>query len=195
MSLAKGRGLGFAIVLVALALPVTPALASGGGGCGEPVTNETGTSIHIQAYCFTPTVLFAAPGDTITWTNTDPTFHNVGGANMAWGSFERMREGKSVRYSFSKPGVYSYVCTMHPGMVGTVVVGDPAPGGVTDADSIRHITKVSAVQDDTAAPEGASADPVFWLVTIATVVLFVVLAIGRAARRRTRPEPGVSPES
>jgi hypothetical protein len=35
-----------------------------------------------------------------------------------------MREGGSVSYSFDEAGVYPYVCTWHPGMVGAVVVGD-----------------------------------------------------------------------
>jgi hypothetical protein len=43
---------------------------------------------------------------------------------MAWGSFEQIRRGESISHDFSEPGVYSYVCNMHPGMVGTVVVGD-----------------------------------------------------------------------
>jgi plastocyanin len=115
-----------ATVVLALVSAV-PAQASGGGGCGEPITKGSGTEVEIEAFCFDPTVLYADPGDTVTWTNRDGVPHNVGGANMAWGSFEQLRRGESISHAFSERGVYSYVCSLHPGMVGTVVVGDDVP--------------------------------------------------------------------
>jgi plastocyanin len=184
MALRRKAALGAAVVLVVLAVPVAPAAASGGGGCGEQVTNESGTEIEIREFCFTPTVLYAEAGDTVTWTNADPLFHNVGGANMAWGSFERMKKGRSVSYAFSEAGVYSYVCTMHPGMVGTVVVGDPGPGGTTASNSIRRITRVSAVEPGPVRDAGAQGDAVFWFATGVTVLALGGLLVGRKVRRR-----------
>ena len=66
---------------------------------------------------------YTQPGETVTWANQDGFDHNVAGANGAWGSFEILRKEKTASYTFSEPGVYAYVCTVHPGMVGTVVVG------------------------------------------------------------------------
>lgn len=135
------RGLLAATTVVLALVPTTPAVASGGGGCGEPITEDRGTEVEIEAFCFTPTVLYAAPGETVTWTNLDGVPHNVGGANLAWGSFEQVKRGRSISQTFSEPGVYSYVCTLHPGMVGTVVVGDdvamsPARAVVPESDEI-----------------------------------------------------------
>jgi plastocyanin len=115
-------------------IPAT-AGASGGGGCGADVTDRSGTTVDIQNFCFSPTVLRAEPGQRITFSNLDATGHTVLGANGSWGSFDLLhaRTG-TVSYRFVRPGVYAYVCTYHPGMVGTIVVGNatgPGEAGVT----------------------------------------------------------------
>jgi len=56
-------------VVAGFALVPGVAGASGGGGCGGPVTDESGTEVEIKEFCFTPTILRAEPGDTITFTN------------------------------------------------------------------------------------------------------------------------------
>lgn len=149
VTLRHAIGLGALLGLVLVAASSMPAGASGGGGCGGPVTVDSGTSITIESNCFTPTVLHASPGDTVTWTNLDAAPHNVGGANLAWGSFEQLRTDRTVSYSFPKPGVHSYVCSLHPGMVGTVVVGDSDNWGVATGDETRPISAAGALQTGT----------------------------------------------
>jgi plastocyanin len=175
-----------ALGLLAALIPVGTASASGGGGCGRDVTNESGTEIEILEYCFTPTVLFAEPGDTVTWTNLDPTFHNVGGANMAWGSFERIRTDRSVSYSFSAPGVYSYVCSVHIGMVGTVVVGDPQPHGASTTGTVRRIKHARAVSTDPLPAPEESEGAALWLGMAALAGLGCAFVVARMVRRRLR---------
>jgi plastocyanin len=173
--------------LMLLMIPAAPAGASGGGGCGGPVTNERGTAVDIDRLCFKPTVLYSRTGDPVTWTNLDAARHNIAGANLAWGSFELLRGGRSVSYSFSEPGVYSYVCTMHPGMVGTVVVGHPRPSGVTSANAVRRIKPVSAVRNDPVPSEPASEGTARWFPTMATFVMVGGLLVGARLSRRARP--------
>jgi hypothetical protein len=79
--------------------------------------------VEIRQFCFTPTVLRTSTGARVTFTNLDPVQHDVLGANGAWGSFEPLRFDRSRSYVFARPGVYPFVCTLHPGMVGSVVVG------------------------------------------------------------------------
>ena len=101
------------------------ALASGGGGCGRPVTDDDGTRVSIRNFCFGPTILRVRPGDTVTWVNKDAVPHTVLGANATWGAFNSVeRNGGRVNYRFGRSGVYPYVCTLHVGMMGAVVVGD-----------------------------------------------------------------------
>jgi plastocyanin len=163
--------------------PVAPVGASGGGGCGEPITDEAGAEVQIKRYCFSPTVLYAQPGDTVTFTNRDRVPHNVGGANLAWGSFEQMRWKKSVSYEFSNAGVYSYVCSIHPGMVGTVVVGDPGPDAADAGVEVVPVKAVSAVKTESSGPErqGSSAGAV---VLGGLVIWFAGVLMGTWAGRR-----------
>ena len=132
-----------ALLAMSLLVPIMvvshPALASGGGGCGEPITEAAGTEVAIEEFCFEPSVLYVAPGDEVTWTNGDPTRHNVLGSNAAWGSYESLRRNATTTNVFSRAGVYPYVCTWHPGMSGAVVVGD---GGMERLD-IAPISRVA----------------------------------------------------
>ncbi len=187
MRFRKALALGGTLGLVLVAVPAAPAQASGGGGCGKPISDGRGTEVSIESFCFTPTVLYGRPGDTITWTNRDGVRHNVGGANLAWGSFEMLRPGRSVSYSFSEPGVYSYVCSLHPGMVGTVVIGDPEPGSAAATAEDLPIRTVSAMQSgDVPAPddfEGVAP----WTVAAALLAVVASLLVGVRVGRRIRP--------
>jgi plastocyanin len=115
------------------AMFAAPAGASGGGGCGRPVTDARGTRVHIRNFCFTPTVLHVQRGKSVTFTNIDPFAHTVSGANVVWGSFDGLDFDKSVTYRFTRPGVYPYFCAIHVGMVGAIVVGNGSGRG--DANS------------------------------------------------------------
>src|SRR5207302_7019315 len=50
-----------------------PAYASGGGGCGRPVTDARGVHVRIRNFCFGPTVLHVRRGTTVSFTNLDST--------------------------------------------------------------------------------------------------------------------------
>ena len=120
-------GWGVAVMLgavLAAAMLAAPAGASGGGGCGLPVTDAYGTRVHIKNFCFTPTVLHVKRGQAVTFTNLDAYDHTVSGANVVWGSFKTLRFDKSVTYRFVRSGVYPYFCAIHVGMIGAVVVGN-----------------------------------------------------------------------
>jgi plastocyanin len=117
----RGRASAVAgVVAIAGVLVLFPsaAAASGGGGCGGPVSDAAGTRVDIRGNCFSPTILRAAPGDVITFTNTDPNTHTVLGANGAWGGYDLLKRGREATYAFTEAGVYPYVCTLHAGWSG-----------------------------------------------------------------------------
>ncbi|CAN5814778.1 hypothetical protein BH18ACT17_BH18ACT17_13880 [soil metagenome] len=99
---------------------MTAASAGGGGHC-EP-TESSGTRVELSGACFTPTTLFVDPGQTIAFVNRDPIAHNVSGSG--WGHYEDMDGGDRYTTSFADEGVYAYACTLHPGMTGSIVVGE-----------------------------------------------------------------------
>lgn len=79
---------------------------------------------------FEPAVVRAQPGDTITFVATNKG-HNS--ALMKGGAPEGVESWKGkineeVSVTLSEPGVYMYQCTPHlgMGMIGAIVVGEPA---------------------------------------------------------------------
>lgn len=153
----RGLATGAGLALAALAFVPGVAGASGGGGCGGPVTDGAGTTVEIKDFCFGPTILRVATGDTITFVNRDPFPHTVLGANGAWGSYDALKHGREATYAFSEAGVYPYVCTWHPGMVGAVVVGDGVGGAIDTTTAAGPVTLASALAGGVQAAETRSA--------------------------------------
>lgn len=177
-------------VLGGTILGTVPAGASGGGGCGAPVTERAGGAVEIRRSCFVPTVLHAEPGAEVTFANRDRAPHNVLGANGAWGSFETVRREPST-YRFDQPGVYAYSCSLHPGMVGVVVVGGVAPTG-TDTAAVaavdqRPVLRTRMVRGDPAARDAGPPDP--WAAGPAMLAV-IALTLGLMLRVRRRSPLG-----
>lgn len=169
--------------LGAVAVP-QPAGAAG-GGCHRdqesgPVEG-TGSAVELVELCMTPTVLRVEPGAAVTFTNRDPAMHNLFGSGIYVGELHAER---SVAFRFDDAGVYPYACTIHPGMVGAIVVGD----GRRLAPTTRAILpiQVQPVVATTAAEAEAEALPVVpAAIALATVATVGYVAGGR--RRRVTP--------
>jgi plastocyanin len=181
------RSAAFAASLLVLLL-IPPLPASAGGGCHSGVTQGTGDTVEMVDACFTPTTLRIAPGDEVTFVNTDGFTHNVT-ANL-WGHFDDMDQGDAFTATFADEGVYPYACTYHPGMTGLVVVGDgdgPGSGVVVAAAAFDEPPPPSPVVEIRTVTQETSAAPVTvgWLLGGA-IGLAVGLGIG-VLRRRRRP--------
>jgi plastocyanin len=182
------------IVVAAFALVPGVARASGGGGCGQAVTDGTGTKVEIASFCFGPTIARVHPGAAVTFTNLDPVSHSVLGANGSWGGYDALKKNRSVTYRFSEAGVYPYVCTFHIGMVGVVVVGDGIGGAISETTKEGPVTKVVGLGSSPAAnviavtPVAAPADGSSWPVAALAAFALLVIAAGTVvvARRRRR---------
>jgi plastocyanin len=60
-------------------------------------------------------------GTTVTWTNLDSVAHTATADDGTFNS-GNLNPGQSYSYQFDKSGSYTYNCTYHPGMQGTIVV-------------------------------------------------------------------------
>ena len=117
-----------AIALVALAAcgggysAPTPTSPSTGGTTtqGTPVSIVSGASTKTTtAYAPSPVVISA--GGSVTWTNNDNTSHTSSGDDGSWNS-GNIAPGAQFSRTFANKGSYTYHCSIHPGMVGTVTV-------------------------------------------------------------------------
>ena len=88
---------------------------SGGGGGGQQVD-----MVDLK---FEPETISVAVGDTVTWTNKENVPHNV--VNKQDGEepkSELFNEGGTYSFTPTEAGTIEYVCTIHPGMEGTLEV-------------------------------------------------------------------------
>jgi plastocyanin len=89
---------------------------------GGPVAMKTGANdVGITGFVFGPTKLTIGPGQSVTWTNGDDSPHQV----TLTKSQERsavLLKGQSHTQTFAAPGVYEYICGLHPSMKGSVEV-------------------------------------------------------------------------
>jgi len=87
---------------------------------GTPVSIVTGSS-NLTTTAYNPNPVSVAVGGTVTWTNNDTTAHTSTGDNGSWNSGS-IAPGASFSMTFATAGTFTYHCTIHPGMVGTVTV-------------------------------------------------------------------------
>jgi plastocyanin len=78
-------------------------------------------NISMKDFMFVPPSLTVKAGSTVTWTNLDQEPHTVVSTSGLFRS-GALDTRESFSYRFAAPGTYSYFCTIHPRMVGTVVV-------------------------------------------------------------------------
>jgi plastocyanin len=83
-----------------------------------------GSAITIKNFAFDPAVLTVKPGTTVTWLNQDPAPHAIASDTTSAVAFssESLANGASYAFTFTRPGTYTYHCSIHPSMTGTIVV-------------------------------------------------------------------------
>jgi plastocyanin len=106
-------------VLAGLLLIGCSSAASGAAGSAAPART---TQVDLPpSYKFSPTSIQVSTGSTVTWTNHDNFTHSVQVEGQS--EVQMMRPGESVQVTFSTPGTFNYLCTLHAqNMKGTVLV-------------------------------------------------------------------------
>lgn len=79
------------------------------------------TVVLARNFMFTPAAITVKAGSTVTWTNRDDEPHTVVSDAGLFRS-GALDTGETFAYRFDKPGTYHYTCSIHPRMVGTIVV-------------------------------------------------------------------------
>jgi amicyanin len=79
------------------------------------------TEIKIDNFSFSPSTVTVPIGSTVRWTNHDDVPHNVVNEDKSLKS-KTMDTDENFSYTFTKPGTYTYYCSIHPRMTGKVVV-------------------------------------------------------------------------
>lgn len=116
------RRLGFLLAAAVL-------VASCGGGSSTPTTPSTGGAASVSIVqgartltttAYSPNPVTVSAGTTVTWTNNDSITHTATSDSGVFGG--TVAANAQFSYMFQSKGTFAYHCTLHPGMVGTVIV-------------------------------------------------------------------------
>jgi plastocyanin len=106
------------IWVAALAMPVLIALLP---SVMADQPSAASADVKIDNFSFGPQTITVGVGTTVTWTNRDDIPHTVVSTDGVFKSKVRDTDEK-FSYTFTKAGTYSYFCSVHPKMTGTVIV-------------------------------------------------------------------------
>jgi plastocyanin len=153
-------------------------------------------SVTIRDFSFSPATITVNVGEAVTWTNDGPTGHS---ATANDGSFDTgvFPRGQSRSHTFNEAGTFSYICTPHPQMKGTVRVlaasggGGGSGGGGADSSDTGSGSSGSSGSADTGS---GSALPKSGADAGALALLgFLLVALGMATRRRAASQAPAHP--
>ncbi|MDQ6875427.1 MAG: cupredoxin family copper-binding protein [Actinomycetota bacterium] len=117
----RGLRLAAAIAVAGLALTGCSGGGVGGGSSKGKSAAKTTNRVQIKNFKFVPENIAVKAGTVVTWTNSDSTDHTVTASDKSFDS-KNLGKDKSYSFTFSKPGTYDYICTIHQYMKGTVKV-------------------------------------------------------------------------
>ena len=151
-------------------------------------TASASESVSIVDFAFKPPSLTVNVGDTVRWTNNGkvPEGHDVTGDGLDSGLLE---SGESYSHTFDSAGSFSYICTIHPSMKGSVEVlarsgsdgsagssGDPAGTGTTASGTeAEAIASPGAAGTATSLPATGSGS--VWLLAAGLALLDLGIAL------------------
>ena len=85
-------------------------------------TNSKQNTIEIKDFAFNPQIITVKSGQTITWINRDEEPHTVVSVEKQFKKSSALDTDQSFTITAGTPGTYTYFCSVHPKMTGTIVV-------------------------------------------------------------------------
>ena len=134
MTRIRSTVVGFSVAaLAALAVGRIAAGADTSSTSASAAPSATPAVVTIKDFAFTPSVVNIPVGGSVTFKNLDQAAHTATDSNHSFDS-GNLDTGKSWTYTFPKAGTFKYVCSYHPSMHGTIVVGNSAaPSSTPDS--------------------------------------------------------------
>lgn len=121
----------FSLAFMALLIGLTYGCGSSSSTPTSPTTTTTtpgGTNVSIvmgastlTATAYNPNPVIIGVNGSVTWTNNDAIPHTSTADGGTWNS-GTIASGGTFSRTFATAGTFTYHCSIHPGMVGTVTV-------------------------------------------------------------------------
>jgi len=108
--------------LLATVMVATLLLLSAGSPRSSAQTPQPATAeVKVDNFSFGPATLTVPVGTTVTWTNRDDIPHTIVSTDKVFKS-KVLDTDEKFSFTFAKAGTYSYFCSIHAKMTGSVVV-------------------------------------------------------------------------
>ena len=164
--------------------PISETPATSPAAVGTKARKAASASVNAGDFFFSSASVTIAVGDTVTWHNSGQAPHNATGNNGTF-STGTIEPGSSASHTFNSAGTFSYICTIHPNMTGTVrVLSASSGGGGGGASSSGSGTSESSA---VASPDAAGTSTTLPMTGMAVGALALVgaalLASGLIVRR------------
>lgn len=111
----------YALSVMAICVASTGVFARAGNS-EEAKAPAAKVQVKIDNFAFSPTELTIAAGTTVEWINRDDIPHVVVSDDKTTFKSKALDTDDKFSYTFTKPGTYSYFCSVHPKMIGKIVV-------------------------------------------------------------------------
>jgi plastocyanin len=106
-----------AVTIIAIVL----LLAGSPNATANDQPSAANAEVTIDNFRFGPQAVTVPVGATVTWTNRDDTPHTIVSTEGVFKSKVRDTDEK-FSYTFTKAGKYPYYCSVHPKMIGQIIV-------------------------------------------------------------------------
>ncbi len=165
----------------AAAIPPT-ATATSAAAPGASLSG--GSPVEMVDFAYAPGTITIKPGASVTWNNSGVAPHTITDKDGKYDS-GFIKRGESYTRKFETPGTYDYYCTLHPQMVGKVVVSGAQGASAAPSPDPGAADPASGAAD---------GDPTFknvWMVVWGIVALVGVIALPTVLiATRGRPADG-----
>ena len=92
-----------------------------GSGSGAASTSDA-VEIDMKNFQFAPKNATVKVGQAVKWVNQDSAPHDATDEDTGQFKSDQFPKGESFEFTPKKAGEINYVCTLHPGMEGTLTV-------------------------------------------------------------------------
>lgn len=90
-------------------------------GAGLTADAAPAATIAIKDFMFAPVTLTIKAGSQVTWVNKDDEPHTVV-SDVGLFRSNAVDTNETFVFKFDKPGTYRFLCSIHPKMLGTILV-------------------------------------------------------------------------
>ena len=85
-------------------------------------TSSKQNRIEIKDFAFNPQTLTVKSGEKVTWINRDDEPHTIVSVGKQFKKSTALDTDQEFTITAGAPGTYTYFCSVHPKMTGTIVV-------------------------------------------------------------------------